>query len=117
MPLIHLLGLYSPECVEDEFCELRRDGVLRSWGYFTRPVPSPDGPPTRGSGHGALPSPIRCPSALGALRRVPYCPSRPGPHLSPRQPVRSAGRDSARLSSDASRRPYLPPALSSRPAR
>jgi hypothetical protein len=22
--------LYSPECVEEEFCELRHDGVLRS---------------------------------------------------------------------------------------
>jgi hypothetical protein len=22
--------LYSPECVEEKFCELRRDGVLRS---------------------------------------------------------------------------------------
>src|SRR5918994_6279186 len=25
-----LPGLYSPECVEEEFCELRIDGVLRS---------------------------------------------------------------------------------------
>jgi hypothetical protein len=23
-------NLYSPECVEEEFCELRQDGVLRS---------------------------------------------------------------------------------------
>src|SRR5215204_5635943 len=44
--------------------ELRLYGVLRSWGYSTRPVPSPDGPPTPGSGHASQPSQMRCPSAL-----------------------------------------------------
>jgi hypothetical protein len=88
-------------------------GVLGSSAYSTPPVPSLDGPPKRGSGHGAQPSPIRYPSALVLLPRAPYCPSRSGPHLFPRQPLRSAGRDTARLSSDASRRPYLPPARSS----
>jgi hypothetical protein len=29
-------GLYSPECVEEEFCELRIDGVLRSWTSVLR---------------------------------------------------------------------------------
>src|SRR5215217_3135661 len=28
--LRHPAKIYSPECVEGEFCELRRDGVLRS---------------------------------------------------------------------------------------
>src|SRR5215208_5567143 len=72
-----------------DFCELRRDGVLRSSGYSTPPVLSPDGPPTLGSGHGAQPSLIRCPSALGALPRVPYCPSRSGPPRAPRPKPRS----------------------------
>jgi hypothetical protein len=30
---------YSPECVEEEFCELRRDGVLRSSCFWTAALP------------------------------------------------------------------------------
>jgi Transposase DDE domain len=80
------------------FCEVRHDGRLRSSGYSTPPVPSPDGPPKLGSAHGAQPSPRRCPSALASLPRVPYCPSLSSPNLRPRQLLRSAGHDSARLS-------------------
>src|SRR5215207_2485115 len=39
-------GTYSPECVEGEFCELRRDGVLRSWSTIKT------GSTTRCSGSG-----------------------------------------------------------------
>src|ERR687896_388500 len=57
-------------------CERRS----RKFGLLsTPPVLSPGGPPTLGSGHGAQPSQRRCPSALGALLRVPDCPSRSGP--------------------------------------
>src|SRR5215213_10939694 len=58
---------YSPECVESKFCELHVNGVLGSTGYSRPPVPSPDGPPTRGSGLGPQPSLRRYPSALVLL--------------------------------------------------
>ena len=32
MEMLSAPVLYSPKCLEEEFCELRRDGVLRSWG-------------------------------------------------------------------------------------
>jgi hypothetical protein len=71
------------------FCEVRHNGVLGSSGYSTPPVLSPDGPPTLGNGHGALPSQRRCPSALVSLRRVPDCRSRSGPRRAPRPRPRS----------------------------
>src|SRR5215213_7066234 len=112
-----LRSVYSPKCLEVEFCEVELPlyRFLGSSGYSTPPVPSPDGPPTLGSGHAAQPSQRRCPSALVSFRRAPDCPSRSGPRLCPRQPLRFAGHDTSRLSSDASRRPYLPPARSSQP--
>src|SRR5215218_4643094 len=84
---------YSPKLVIVEFSEvgLPHYGVLRSSGYSRPPVLSPDGPPTRGSGHGAQLSPIRCPSALVSLPRAPYSPSRSGPPRAPRPRPRSPG--------------------------
>jgi hypothetical protein len=67
----------------ERFYELRHYGVLRSSGYSTPPVPSWDGPPKLGSGHGAQPSQRRCPSALVSLRRAPDNPSRSDPLGSP----------------------------------
>jgi hypothetical protein len=31
-------ALYSPKCVEGEFCELRNDGVLRRWDEKADPT-------------------------------------------------------------------------------
>jgi hypothetical protein len=31
-------ALYSPKCVEGEFCELRNDGVLRRWDETADPT-------------------------------------------------------------------------------
>ncbi len=41
--LLEKLGpaLYSPECVEEDFCELRHNGVLRS-SHITPPLPGAD---------------------------------------------------------------------------
>src|SRR5918997_973336 len=74
-PLSDFLDSFGREVLRTS-CERR----FRKFGLLsTPPVLSPDGPPTLGSGHGAQPSQRRCPSALGALRRVPDCPSRSGP--------------------------------------
>src|SRR5215211_8208222 len=90
-PPVAVIDSYSPNRVEGSFCEVPLYGVLGSSGYSTPPVRSPDGPPTLGSGHGAQPSPIRCPSALVALLLAPYCPSRSGPPRAPRPRPRSPG--------------------------
>src|SRR5918994_2320686 len=80
---------WSPVPSELGYAELRVHGVLGSSGYSRPPVPSPDGPPTRGSEHGAQPSQRRYPSALVLLRRAPDNPSRSGPLRAPRPRPRS----------------------------
>src|SRR5918911_3423440 len=69
--------------------ELRVDGVLGRSGYSRPPVLSPDGPPTRGSGHASQPSQRRCLSALVSLPLAPYCLSRSGQLGAPRPKPRS----------------------------